>query len=578
MVGSFEGTIDFNAPGTPYTRSAVGGQDLFFAKYNVSGGVQYAYGIGASNGRSSAGAVAVYQDAGGNVFFYVSGTFRSSGGTATLNFNPQNSGFPVNLSTTNVSGESFVAKYNAATGGLVWVTKIPNPTTSGAVTGAITTDASGDLYYVRREPDNGPGTMRKFSGSNGALVFNNTIGGGAFDVAQRGNTLYVAGTGLGSGSQPVAWYNTSGTFLGAAGATSKSYDRIALENGGSNVYVAGNQYNSTTGTFNILLEGYSGSTFTISNTIPSGINGVSYDLAVSGSVLVMTGWFKGTVNFGGGVTLTSSGGGAHDNIFAAGFDAYGGCKWAKNNAATLSSGLSQSAPLAIGSNNTYFNIISYVQNRTVNADFCGGTSNIDFTNAGNGFYGLYRTIGINTYFTYLQTYQATATRAHVRAEIVPVVGATSYSWYIDNVLKETTYDYVWDYAAGLCGTSHTLKVVVNRPCLGPLTISSGYTVNCSGGGGGTLVSYPNPATNQLTLSLDPQFNAVSTAGESRSQSTGSVPVFKARLFNALQREVKSGESREGRLVLSVGDLPKGIYFLRVDTGTDILQKQVRIDR
>jgi hypothetical protein len=309
------------------------------------------------------------------------------------------------------------------------------------------------------------------------------------------------------------------------------------------------------------------------------MNGVSYDLAVSGSVLVMTGWFRGTTNFGGSVSLTSSGGGAHDNIFAAGYDRYGNCKWARNNVATLSSGQSQSAPLAIGSNDTYFNIVTYVQNRTVNADFCGGTSNIDFTNAGNGFYGLYKTFGISASIPYVTTYKATSTRWYLRTEVTPVQGITTYDWYIDNVFKETTYSNGWDYYAGACGTTHVLKVIANRPCLGPLSATYTYTVDCSsGGGGGTLVAYPNPTTDQLTVSLAPQSADAGAAAGSSAESAVAVPVFKAKLYNVWQVEVKSTESREGKVLLRVGDLPKGIYFLRVDTGKGIMQQQVRIDK
>ena len=105
VTGWFDSTNNFG--GSTLTNQSIGGSDIFVAKYNASGALQWAQQAGQSAGNVNYGR-AVGADTNGNI--YVTGGYQ---GPATFG--------STNLATT--SGEQFfLAKYNATSGALQWVT------------------------------------------------------------------------------------------------------------------------------------------------------------------------------------------------------------------------------------------------------------------------------------------------------------------------------------------------------------------------------------------------------------------------------------------------------------------------
>lgn len=207
--------------------------------------------------------------------------------------------------------------------------------------------------------------------------------------------IYVCGANLGTQSKPIAWFNSSGTQLGSVGSTTYVSQRITLD-ASTGIYIVGSK-TLTGGYTNSAIEKYTtGSSSLIwGRYYSTGLTGNSMDIGLTGSSnseVVVTGWFKGTVNFNNGVnsafTRTSSGSGTHDNIFVARYKSgLGDCLWVENNTSNTSVG--QSDPIALASNSTSFNVLGYVQHRTINLDLCGGTVNIVATNANNSYIARY---------------------------------------------------------------------------------------------------------------------------------------------------------------------------------------------
>ena len=273
VTGSFENSMTF--PGGPTLTGFGGsGSDIFLAKYNSAGMIQWAVRAGGT-GQDAGSGVAVDQS--GNV--YLTGTFEAS---AAFESYPSTPAF--NL--TSLGGaDIFVAKYDP-NGGCLWSTR-----DGSAVVGFGLDDASGgvavtpngnDVYVVGNWQVPPPGGvqvfLRRVNGITGALVgapfMSSAIGGGThyalgddvtLDAAGR---VYVAGgyygtTMFGFNTFPAAssgyvqtyvasfspsltplWARHSGNNSGAAASCSHIANGIALDPSGQWCYIAGH-FNGT---------------------------------------------------------------------------------------------------------------------------------------------------------------------------------------------------------------------------------------------------------------------------------------------------------------------------------------------
>ncbi|HLP51727.1 MAG TPA: T9SS type A sorting domain-containing protein [Chitinophagales bacterium] len=108
ICGGFEGSADFDPSANDFALISMAAKDIFFARYNVSGGL-----IGARRIQGSANdqAMSISFDTDGNLL--LCGVF-----VGTVNFNP--TGTAVNLASNNDSNDGFVAKYDLSAT-LLWV-------------------------------------------------------------------------------------------------------------------------------------------------------------------------------------------------------------------------------------------------------------------------------------------------------------------------------------------------------------------------------------------------------------------------------------------------------------------------
>ena len=184
-------TIAFNSNGTAFSPSLAnaGGNDVFIAKYDANGFVQWIARV-ASVGDDRGNAIAT--DSGGNV--YVTG--QCGDGLTTVAYNSDTTAFAPTIATSGA--DAFIVKYDTS-GFAQWITGIGS---SGSDQGlGIASDASGNIYV---------------SGSGGGVVTAFNADATAFSptLANAGGTDAF-----------IVKYNTSGFVQWAARLSSTAADQ-----------------------------------------------------------------------------------------------------------------------------------------------------------------------------------------------------------------------------------------------------------------------------------------------------------------------------------------------------------------
>jgi hypothetical protein len=290
VCGWFDGMNDFG--GT--TLTSYGGEDIFVAKYNSAGALQWARQAGGATADWDVGR-AVGVDGAGNC--YLAGGFF---GTATFG----------NTTRTSVQDEDFFLMKYDSQGAFQWVRQAGSAAYGAYGTG-MAVDNSGNCYVVGY-----------FDG----------------DSITFGSTTLV---NLGEYSVFVVKYNNSGTLLwaksiGGSGSASAYSTRIALDNDG-NCYVVGNFNNTVSlGTASLISAG--GNDFFLAKYSSAGDfqwaqraggtgkedgGGVAVDQANN---IYVTGLFSGTSSFGT-TNLTSAG---SWDVFVAKYTSAGMVQWVRS--------------------------------------------------------------------------------------------------------------------------------------------------------------------------------------------------------------------------------------------------------
>jgi hypothetical protein len=324
LVGSFQGTVDFDLGPGSSTLTSSGGNDVFVAKYDSDGALLWARRAGSA---SSDVATSVVVDSAGNVI--VGGSF-----SATANFGGSNL-------TSNGSTDAFVWKLDGA-GNTVWarafggtavdeVTSVdvqpngdvvltgyfsstvdfdPGPGTQN-LTSAGSTDvfvtrmsSTGNLAWVRRiggtGPDRGAGIHVTDAGHITLTgSFSNTVdfnpGVGVDNRTSAGSTdLFITQFGANGNYR---WTRTEGSPLADRGTDVTS-------DAEGNVYATGTR----SGDVVVVLLSPTGSNPSVASFGGSSTDvGEAIYAAPDGSEIYVVGSFRGTVNFGGG-NVESAGG------------------------------------------------------------------------------------------------------------------------------------------------------------------------------------------------------------------------------------------------------------------------------
>lgn len=359
ITGQFGGTTTFGS----INLRATGNSNIFVAKYNSSGVVQWAVKAAGSGTFDKGTSIKV--DATGNV--YITGTF-----TNTAIFG--------NTSSTSVTSagadDIFIAKYNNL-GVVQWVQRAGGTGLDGA--NALALDPSGNIYitgFFRNTATFGTTTLTsagnsdvfvaKCENATGAFQAANSAGGtgndGGNSIAYTPNgTLRVAGyfnntaifgsTSLVSAggsdifsSTYLSSSNQWGTSFGIGGTGNDFATSIFVDNGSQNYYIAGAFTDIITfgltsltsaGETDVFIAKYS-YVSTPLNLWAKSAGGTGFDIAYgvatdgSGNVYA-TGYFEQTADFGS-TTLVSNGG--LRDIFTTKYNSDGINQWAQKNGGT----------------------------------------------------------------------------------------------------------------------------------------------------------------------------------------------------------------------------------------------------
>ena len=84
------------------------------------------------------------------------------------------------------------------------------------------------------------------------------------------------------------------------------------------------------------------------------------------------------------------------------------------------------------------------------------------------------------------------------------------------------------------------------------------------------VVYPNPVSSELTI------EEVQTDGNALTAAANLDKEFDISLFDKNGEKLKTGKSRNGKLVLDVHDLPEDTYILHFSDGKETVKQQIVI--
>lgn len=332
VTGYFQGNVDFGGG----TASSIGGQDIFVAKYSSTGAYVWSKTMG-SVADDYANALCV--DRSGNII--VTGSFNYSvdfGGVMLTSASP---GF----------SDVFLVKYSAA-GVRQWSRQFGD--TGNDVAYGVTADVSGNVVVT------------------GSFVGSVDFGGGRLTSNLNSNDIFVArysATGAHSWSRA---FGSSGDDHGNAVATDgigsvvvTGYFNNSIDFGGGPLTSAGNKEI-------FLLELNSSGQQVWSKRFGGASIDVANAVAIdSGGNIIITGFFYGTVDFGGG-PLTSS---SAAKVFLAKYNSLGNHSWSKVFSGTLVADNAIAQGLALDGNANIL-LTGYFQG---SANFGGQT----FTSAGS---------------------------------------------------------------------------------------------------------------------------------------------------------------------------------------------------
>ncbi len=353
VVGTFNGTVDFDLGAGAYSLTSAGGADVYIAKYSSSGALLWARAVGGAGDDSAAG---ITLTADGNVAvagsFQGTADFLSGDGSATL--------------TSAGSYDVFVLELDSA-GGFVWAKGMGGA--GDDVANAIAVDVSGNVYttgYFQGtadfNPDAGSNTLTAI-GPKDVFVSKLNAAGGYVWAERMGGTGWSQGTSIGNGIAVAADGNVYviGSFQGTA-----DFDASAAV---STLTCAG-----STDVFLVKLTSAGGFGWV------RGIGGSSEDYGTAVAVtadgnVAITGGFQGTVDFDPGTATYNLDSAGYRRLFVAEFESDGDFAWADGFGGTgwdLATGIAVDAAGNVYATGGFWGA----------ADFNPGTATYTLTSAG----------------------------------------------------------------------------------------------------------------------------------------------------------------------------------------------------
>jgi hypothetical protein len=560
ITGTFWGTANFNTPSATGNNEIISGglEDIFLAKYDASGTFQWAKRAGSTNSDASNG-ISV-----SGTSVYITGSFNG-----TANFNTPSMTGSNQIVSFNSFNDIFLAKYDdtgtfewakraggssldishavAASGTSVYITgqfqslaNFNNPSAAGSnqieATGAGNRDIfiakyddTGTFEWAKRAGGTGPDYGYGIAVSDTALYITGSFGG-TINFNNPSTTGSNEITSIGLEDIYIAQYNKMGTFRWAkrAGGTGAdiSYG-VAVSD--TSIYITG-YFNGTAnfnspsaigsneissaGTSDIFFAKYGASgTFQWAKRAGGTVSDISYGIAVSGTSVCITGYFRSSANFNSPyapgtndlTTISTSG----DTFVASYYNtalpiellSFQGTAKKDNNLLTWQT--------ASENNNKGFDI----ERSTDGSRF----EKIDFV-AGNG----------TTSHTQRYTFEDNITKS-------PLWGFRSLYYRLKQLDNDGRFEY-----------SKTIVLSQKNQKLELLSL------------------FPNPSNAQINLQIySPQNDEIQI----------SIKDLNGRIIAFFDKNITEGENRFSQ---DISDLPNGIYFLQLKNDSEtVVQKFIK---
>ncbi len=91
-----------------------------------------------------------------------------------------------------------------------------------------------------------------------------------------------------------------------------------------------------------------------------------------------------------------------------------------------------------------------------------------------------------------------------------------------------------------------------------------------------IAVYPNPTSTDLTIEST-QSDLTITNNSTTETSFLSNEAFSAKLIDQFNSELRKGINVNGKIVFDVRNIQKGIYYLHVMRGQDLIIRQILIE-
>jgi len=157
-----------------------------------------------------------------------------------------------------------------------------------------------------------------------------------------------------------------------------------------------------------------------------------------------------------------------------------------------------------------------------------------------------------------------------------MAGATNWHWTVDNpssgtyIIQSPNSQNTYVTVSGGGGVS-----VTYTDLCGETSHKDGVTIYSPCGRTNAIVAFPNPATNQLTVTND---NIVAPGDTKTALTPGSYTDYSVLLYNDKGNVLRSASNSKGNkaIVLDVSQISNGRYYLHVKQGKDLIEKQIVI--
>jgi len=165
-----------------------------------------------------------------------------------------------------------------------------------------------------------------------------------------------------------------------------------------------------------------------------------------------------------------------------------------------------------------------------------------------------------------------------------VPGATSYAYYLDNVLKTTKIGPVGILLNGLPvdNRPHRLKVIVQTPCgsISTSGLDGGYIATCNGGGLQRVSNFSDQNTvvekepdianfERITVYPNPASKTISISIPALAPKKASI-----RLYDLSGKQIRNIIPVSQTTVINIAQLAPGIYIAEIFDGLKSERKKI----